>query len=277
MRSSSSMTSRSSGSARRVASDDLASSRAAARRTRRRSAPAAWRSPSRAGGRRRRPAAADRRATRFTRTPEASSSPRTTSTARLASSLMSCQRRLSDEVSVNASRLRTMPTARVAFSWISRSSSVESSRRPAGREHQLGIADHALQRALQFLREARHQLADVCELFLLADLNRRRPQSARAAPANARRHISSRATSSAASADDHDDSLQCPSAVVVRRASFGFQFLEVRAHVFLRRRHQRRRETIIDGFGDRLHGGVRRPRAPRAPGARAAAGARGSR
>ena len=36
----------------------------------------------------------------------------------------------------------------------------------------------------------------------------------------------------------------------------GLQLLEVRAHVFLRGRHQRRRETIIDGFGNRLHAGV---------------------
>ena len=87
---------------------------------------------------------------------------------------MSCQRRLSDDVSVNASRLRTMPAARVAFSWISRSSSVESIAGAAGRQHQLGVADHALQRALQLLREPGHQLADLRELLLLADLDRRR-------------------------------------------------------------------------------------------------------
>jgi hypothetical protein len=51
--------------------------------------------------------------------------------------------------------------------------------RPARRQHQLGIADHALQRALQFLRDARHQLTHMCELFLLADLDpvRRNPRA----------------------------------------------------------------------------------------------------
>ena len=38
----------------------------------------------------------------------------------------------------------------------------------------------------------------------------------------------------------------------------GRQLLEMRAHVFASRRHQPRLETIIDGFGDRLHGPVAR-------------------
>src|SRR5439155_10606504 len=50
--------------------------------------------------------------------------------------------------------------------------------------------------------------------------------------------------------------LQSPSLVRVRRTTLLLQFFEVRAHIFLSRRHQRRRETIIDGFGDGLHGRV---------------------
>src|SRR5262249_57141668 len=47
-----------------------------------------------------------------------------------------------------------------------------------------------------------------------------------------------------------------PLAAGVRRASLRLQLLEVRTHVFVRGRQQGRRETIIDGFGDRLHGGA---------------------
>src|SRR5262249_61789190 len=47
-----------------------------------------------------------------------------------------------------------------------------------------------------------------------------------------------------------------PLAAGLRRASLRPQLLEVRTHVFMRGRHQGRRETIIDGFGDRLHGGA---------------------
>src|SRR5439155_22638230 len=41
---------------------------------------------------------------------------------------------------------------------------------PARRDHQLGVPDDALQRALEFLREAGHELADMSELLVLADL-----------------------------------------------------------------------------------------------------------
>ena len=44
--------------------------------------------------------------------------------------------------------------------------------------------------------------------------------------------------------------------VVTTAVPFGAQLLEMRAHVLARGRQQRRRETIIDGFGDRLHGRV---------------------
>src|SRR3954470_12029298 len=52
------------------------------------------------------------------------------------------------------------------------------------------------------------------------------------------------------------DLLQAPSAVVVGGAPFPLQLLQMGTHVFLRGRHERGRETIIDGFSDRLHGGV---------------------
>ena len=124
VRSSSSMTSRSSGSPRRVASVTAAVSRRGVERGAGRDSSVAitfssCRPSTYISGRRSASA-------RFTRTPEASSSLRIPSTARLASSLMSCHRRLSADVSVNASRLRTMPAARAAFSWISRSSSFEA-------------------------------------------------------------------------------------------------------------------------------------------------------
>ena len=45
---------------------------------------------------------------------------------------------------------------------------------------------------------------------------------------------------------------------VIGGDSVGRQLLEMRAHVIARRRHQPRVETIIDGFGDRLHGSMAR-------------------
>ena len=42
----------------------------------------------------------------------------------------------------------------------------------------------------------------------------------------------------------------------VRGTPLGLQLLEVRAYVFMRRRNQCRRQTIIDGFGNSLHAGV---------------------
>src|SRR2546430_17527171 len=58
-------------------------------------------------------------------------------------------------------------------------------------------------------------------------------------------------------------SLRCrssgpPHAGGLERAAFGLQFVEVRADVLLCGGHQCRRETIIDGFCDRLHGGAAR-------------------
>src|SRR6185436_10816384 len=50
-----------------------------------------------------------------------------------------------------------------------------------------------------------------------------------------------------------------PTIVVVRRDLLGLELLEVGADVFLRRRQKRRRETIINGFGDGLHGGMASP------------------
>src|SRR6185503_14743590 len=50
-----------------------------------------------------------------------------------------------------------------------------------------------------------------------------------------------------------------PTIVVVRRDPLGLELLEVGADVFLRGRPKRRRETIIDGFGDGLHGGMALP------------------
>ncbi len=51
-----------------------------------------------------------------------------------------------------------------------------------------------------------------------------------------------------------DQVLATPTAGLVRSDdAVGFQLREMRAHVFARGRHQRRVESIIDGFGNRLH------------------------
>ena len=63
----------------------------------------------------------------------------------------------------------------------------------------------------------------------------------------------------------------CHRPSVVDAATLALQLFEMRAHVFARRRHQRRRETIIDGFGNRLHGRVAGAAARRSPAARACA------
>ena len=76
----------------------------------------------------------------------------------------------------------------------------------------------------------------------------------------------------------HEDQRhRCPSAVVVECRRSALQLLEVGADVFARGSHQRGVETIIDGFGDRLHRRVPgRERGDDLPFAQCA-GARGSR
>src|SRR5437773_11520707 len=47
-----------------------------------------------------------------------------------------------------------------------------------------------------------------------------------------------------------------PTVILIGGATFRFELVEMRAHVFARRGHQRRIETIIDGIRNRLHGRV---------------------
>src|SRR5437870_3412897 len=46
---------------------------------------------------------------------------------------------------------------------------------------------------------------------------------------------------------------QCPPAAMLDGPTLVPELLEMRAHVLARRRHERRRETIIDGFDNRGH------------------------